>query len=370
MSFVKDFLFGEPAEPARIEDVRSGEQRVLGGDVSRTLRGLLDQGGLTAFQGPMVAPVTGAENNLLGILSGLFEPDAAGRQGVDLGQQALNRFTTGGGAVPLPGQAQSRLDQFITGGRVNPLVGTISQPDMAGVQSQIGDLITGRTLDANHPFIRNQVDAVSRPILEQFGDDIADLRSQATAAGQFVQPGSSSPFEMAQSRREVGLANALGDAAAGVVLPTVNAERNRQVDMTRFLSGLIEADTNRAQDTLGLMSGLFDRGADRSLRAATSQVPFQQGQITGINRALEGAALPRMVSQFGLDRGLSEFARQQNSFLGILNAAMQQSQPQNVSIPGTEGTSGFLGAALPALASSFAGPVGGALAGLIPGVGG
>ncbi len=331
MSGIKDFFFGTEGEAARVDDIRTPEQIALGNQLTSFLSGALESGGLPGFTGPSAAPITGLESSLLGGLEGLIG-NTSRSLGLGLGQNRLNQITAGNTLSPL---------LTLTGG----LPG-VSQE----AAQSIGDLAAGRTLDPNNPIIQNQITAATRPIFEAFDQNLGNLRSAATQAGQFVQPGSSSPFELARARLQSGVANAVGDTASRIVTENVNRERDRQ------------------QNLFGLLGNAFESGQERALRAANAQVPFQSGQIGALNNALSAAALPRLITQLGLDRGQQEFGRQQNTLLQLLNSAMGQASPQLINIPGTEGTSGFLQPLLGAAGAAVGGPLGGALAGLIPGV--
>lgn len=326
MSFVKDLLFGQAAEPARVEDVRSEGQSALGNQLASFLSGAIGQGGLPAFEGQMVAGLGDQENQILGLLDGIIN------QG---------NF----------GQAQGVLNRTAGGGAANPLIqGLSSQPGVVDETfANLGDLISGRSQDPNSAFIQNQIQAATRPIFERFDDNLGNLTSAATQAGQFVQPGSSSPFELAKARLQTGVANAIGDTSAGIVTQNANRERDRQLNLT------------------GLLGNTFESGENRALTGATSQPGFQRGQLGGLTDALNISALPRMITQLGLDRGQGEFNRQQGTLMNLLGLGLNSSAPQTVSIPGTEGSSGLLGGALTAGATALGGPLGGALAGRILG---
>lgn len=319
MSFIKDALFGEEGTPARVEDIRSDNQIALGNDVIGKLRSLIGSGGLPGFEGPTTAPVSGGEQRFLDMLTGF-----------------------GANGLPAIEAARGSLTSMAGGGSLSPLITGIAPGDAQGTFSQIGDILTGRTMSPDNPIVQATIQAAQRPIFERFEDDLAGATSAATKAGQFVQPGSSSPFELAKSRLQVGLANALGDTSSRVLMDNLTQERNRQ-------SNLIS--------TLG---NLFESGQNRTLDAASATVPFNRGQVTGIIEAMKGSALPRLVEQFGLSQGQDEFQRQQDTLLKVLQLASPNASPQTVSIPGQEGTQGLIGAALPAIGSAFGGPIGAA----------
>lgn len=326
MSFVKDLLFGQKGTPARVEDVRAPQQSALASQLASFLSGALEQGGLPGFEGQTTAQLGDLENQLLGKLSGFLSPQSGVGQGINLGQQAINQATSGATLSPL-----------ITG-----ITATGAAPETF---QSLGDLIAGRTLTGDNPVVQGQIQAATRPIFEAFQDDLGQLSSAATQAGQFVQPGSSSPFELARSRLQTGVANAIGDTSSRIVADNFARERQNQLGLA------------------GLLSDVFEQGQGRALQGASMQVPFQRGQLGGLMEALNIAALPRLIEQQGLDRGQQEFNRQQGTLLNIIQAALGSSAPQTVSIPGQEGSTGLLGGVLSAAGTAFGGPLGGALAG-------
>lgn len=316
-----DLLFGTDAEPSRVEDVRSPEQIQQQQDVLNFLVNALNEGGFPQFTGTKVAPLSELETNLL---------------------RQLTEFTQGG--FPSLDAARSSLTDLAGGGGVNPILERLSPETQTLTMQQISDILTGQSADPNDPRIQAAITAATRPIIEQFQDQFDLTRGQFTQAGQFVQPGSSSPFELASSRLHTGLANALGDTGARIIFDNLNAERGRQTDL------------------IGLLSDAFESGQERRLDASVRTVPFEKGQLEGFTSALDTAALPRLIEQFGLTAGQSEFTRQQDSLLEILRLLVGGNQPEIVSIPGSAGGGGILDPLLGAAAQAFGEPAGTALA--------
>ena len=311
---ISDFLFGEEGEPFRIEDVRTAQQIAQAQQIFNIGIDLAEKGGPPLPPGPITAPLSQAETDLLSRIEGF----------------ALGDF-------PSVEAARTALTSAASGEVVNPIFEIINQnPDQRElIIKQILDLLTGQSADPNDPRIQAAITAATRPILERFQDQTDIDRNLFTRAGQFVQPGSSSPFEMASSRRDVGLANALGDTGARIVLENLQAERDRQFNLV---------------DTL---SGAFETGQDRQLRAATEVVPFEKGQLEGLTDALDTVALPRLIEQFGLTQGQEQFAEQKRQLIEILRLFVMGNQPQIVSIPGSAGSSGLVGPVVESFGESF-----------------
>lgn len=321
MSGLKDVLLGSEGTPATIEDVRGPALRQLGQQAAGELGQILQGQDLGGIQGPFAAPMTGREGRLL---------------------EGIQRVATG--ANPEIRAAQAQLTQQATpGGALSPLV-TQAGPQAVDLSQRI--LSGERIQPGTDPVLQRSIEAAQRPIMEQFGQQMGDLRGQFTQAGQFVQPGASSPFETAQARLQTGLAGALGDVSSDIVSQNLQAERQRQ------------------QQLIGQLGSAFESGQGRALQAAGQAVPFNRQQLQGLRSALEAQALPRQIRQLGLERGQQEFARQQGQFMRALQTAFGAAQPQTVQMPGQEGSGGLLGPVAQAAGFALGGPIGSQLGGM------
>ena len=339
MSGIGDFLFGEDPEPGRIVDPRTPEELVTRNEAIQTVRGFIAGGGLNPFPGQTTAGLTPTESTLL---------------------NRLDAFA--GGQFPNVAAASAGLGDILTGGGggfqqpVNPIFTEAgNRPgQVQGAFDEIFNVLTGQSQSADDPRIQAAITAATRPILEQFQDQADINRNLFTRAGQFVQPGSSSPFELAQSRLNVGLANALGDVGADIVFRNLQSERGRQADLQRTLFDQFQQDQNRA---------LAGRG--QQLQAIAQTVPFERSQLDTLATALDTAALPRLIQQFGLTQGRDIFEREQQSLLNLLQLAFQGTSPQQIAVPGSPGSTGLLGSIAGGAGAAFGGPLGGALANAI-----
>ncbi|MFW6028239.1 MAG: hypothetical protein ACOC9Q_01800 [bacterium] len=314
MSFVSDFLFGEEGTPSTVQDITPDAFRNLQGMVGGQLGNILEQSGIDPNM-PTTAGLTPQERQLLSGVQGMATQ-----------------------ASPQLEAARGGLLRAIQGGN-NPL---LQGSTPAGGLMQ--DILSGRTMDpASNPMLQASIEAAQRPLREQFGDDLIATRSQFTRGGQFVQPQSSSPFDVADARLRTGLANAMGDVSTNLVAENLQQERARQMQ------------------ALGLTDQAFQTGQNRQLEAARAAPAFDLAQLEGVMSAMEAQALPRLIEQRGMDRGLEEFNNQMQRFLSALQIGGSVSQPQNVTLPGSEGTSGVMGPLLTAAGTAIGGPVGGAV---------
>lgn len=242
--------------PSQVVDTTPDEFAGLRGGIADQLRTLFGGGvsGVPTPSGPMVAPITGQEQNFLGMI----------------GQQA------GGG--PLNATRDSLLQRTLSG--------TFLSPD-------------------SNPFLQATIEAAQRPLVQQFQEQtIPQLRSQFTAAGQMIQPGGSSPFDMAAARAQGGLSDALGDVSTNIAGQNFQAERGRQQ------------------------------------QAVTQAMQVQQSDLDNLIRGLQASALPRSINQLGIDKGVQSFDKQISTLLQALSLATGASTGGNVMLPGAADQTG------------------------------
>ena len=366
MSGVGDFLFGSSPKQARAEDQTPPEFEALRGPVAGGLRNIIRSGGLPQFQGPFTAGLRGQESDILSQLMGQIGPDS----GRDAAANALQQLSSGqqnpfAGAVGLSGAETAGL-----GATARSAFG---QSDLTG---QSRDLLS-RTLSGefgspdSNPFLQAAIEAATRPILQNFGSQNSQLRSQFTAAGQSSGPGASSPFEQALARLSGDTANAVGDVGAELAFANLENERARQMqalglaeqipglDLNRMLQGLDALALPRqvAQAGADRQAAAFESGQDRRLQAANATPQFNRSQIEDTLRVLEAQALPRMIEQLGIDRGLAEFQRQQQSLLQALGQGGQLGSPTTAVLPGTPGQTGLVQSATNAFFAGLGGGI-------------
>ena len=369
MSAVGDFLFGESPTPATVQDITPTPFANLQGLVGGQLGNILTQSGIDANM-PTVAGLTPQEQQLLGLVQN--QAASTSPQMSAAGDQLLRQIQ-GGGISPLlrEGNAGNTALRTLLEGGTGATSPLMQQGGNAG--SLMQNILSGRTMDpASNPALQASIEAAQRPIMEQFGDDLIGLRSQFTRAGQFVQPESSSPFDVADARLRSGVAGALGDVSTRLVAENMNQERARQMQALGLTENAFQTGQNRSLQGmvqgLGLGEQAYQAGEDRALQAARSAPAFDLSQLEGTMSALEAQALPRLIEQRGLDRGLDEFNNQMQRFLQALNISGQVSQPTNVTLPGSPGSDGFMGPILAAAGTAIGGPVGGAIGSSVGGM--
>lgn len=367
---------GGSSSSSKPRDLTPAEFRGLRGPLAGQLQTLLRQGGFPQPEGPLNAPITQGETDVLAML-----------------QQALSGSQLGSAQGALAEQAGGVANPFA---RVAPLsdaerlgLNQIQQTafGQSGLQTagrdQLGRTIAGDFLSPeSNPFLQSTIDAALRPIRDQFGDATLANRSQFTDAGQFIGPRSSSPFDVADARLQTGLANAMGDTASRIAFENFARERQNQLDATAQAEQIAGADLLRqvqGQQVLGLpreladlelqrQSGAFEADQARRTEAATALPQIERQQVESIMENLQAQALPRLIEELGIQRGLAAFSDQQQSLLALLQLAGQVSSPTVANETRQSGGSPFLGALGSTVGTAIGGPVGGAVGGGIAGV--
>lgn len=140
----------------------------------------------------------------------------------------------------------------------------------------------------SNPFLQAAITAAQRPTLEGLDQTLTrDLPGRFTQAGQSVQPQGSSAFDTAAAIASRGTANALGDIATNMSYQNYNDERNRQ----------------------------------------QAAIPMSQQQVATTIQNLQAQALPRLIQENGIDRGLQLFQQQSQQLLSILGLTAQVAAP-------------------------------------------
>ena len=216
-----------------------------------------------------------------GEFRGLRAPVATSLEGLIGGPLAQGGGSPSGESIltaPITDQESQLVSQL---GQGNPLLGA--------AQGLIGDTISGKFLDPqSNPFLLDTIRAAQRSTIEGF-QDVALPRFQRgfAAAGQNVGPGGSSAFDRAAAIATRGLTNTLGDIATNIAGQNFQAERGRQTQAISQVSELSSAEVNNS---------------------------IQQ---------LQAVALPRLIEQFGINQGTTEFNRRIDILLQALGVAQK-----------------------------------------------
>lgn len=215
--------------------------------------------------------------------------------------QTLERLLGARGGDPLAGvpQAPGPLAAPLGGNEAALLERLMGEG--AGRSDLLSRTIGGEFLrpDTN-PFLQSMIEAAQRPTLQGLEETLSRvLPGRFTGAGQFVQPQGSSAFDRAAAIASRGAADALADIATNISGAAFEAERGRQQ----------EAITLSQQDV----------------------------QATVQN--LQAQALPRLIEQLGIDKGLEQFQQRIAAVLQALSL-LTGGQITNIAQQGTSTSTG------------------------------
>lgn len=172
-------------------------------------------------------------------------------------------------------------------------------------QDLIRQTLAGKFLPGNqgsNPFLEAAIQSAQRPTLQGLEETLSrTLPGRFTQGGHFVQPQGSSPFDRAAALATGNAASALGDIASNISFGGYEAERGRQ----------------------------------------QQAIQLSQQDIQTSIQNLNAQALPRLIQDLGIERGMSEYQSRIQAVLqalqtvsGTLLSAGTKSQSQGTSSNG------------------------------------
>lgn len=200
-------------------------------------------------------------------------------------QPGITNMATGLAANGLP-QYNGPLNAPM-GGNEGNILGQLMQQQggPTGRNQYLGDVMGGKYLPGQlggNPFLQDAITAAQRTTMNNLTQTLTrDLPGRFTSAGQFNQAnnngqGGSSAFDMASALASRGAATAMGDIATNMSNQAFGQERQNQ----------------------------------------QQAVQLSQQEVQSSISNLQAQALPRMIQELGIERGMSLF---QNNVQGILS---------------------------------------------------
>jgi len=177
-----------------------------------------------------------------------------------------------------PSTQEGGLDRFRTGlssGEFQGIESLRQQSQGLSQNEQLSQDLIGRRLRGDffnpeeNDALRDSIKFTTQNINQQVNDQDLERRSLFARAGQSLSE--SSPFAVAQASGNQGRLDAIGENTANLIFGTVEAERGRQ--------------TNAIEQARANSRGIFERS----------------------QASLQAQALPRLVDDRGVERGLQEF---------------------------------------------------------------
>lgn len=243
------------------------------------------------------------------IFEGLRSPFAelfGGPQAVDRRGNVIEGEFTGGGLLDEIGaDLTSTFEGPLTADLTDEETALLAQlgegfdtsltPEQAAAEEFRLQEIAGDFVDPNDPLTQALIESAQRPTLRAFEEARLEDLGAFTSAGQNIQ--SSSPFFRARGIAQEGLAGALGDIATNVTLGRIDPALARQSEAAAGAEG----------------------------QAATRATAEGQ-EISNLVSRLEAEALPRLIEDLGIERGLEEFQRRIEVLLSTLGLATEVTQ--------------------------------------------
>lgn len=150
----------------------------------------------------------------------------------------------------------------------------------SGRQGLLADTMGGKYLDPNsNPFMNDYIKAAQRPTMQALEETLGrTLPGRFNLAGHTTAPQGSSAFDRASAIATRGAADAMGDIATKIGMGVYEGERGRQ----------------------------------------TQAIQLSQAEVDTSIKNLQAQALPRMIQELGIERGMAEFNRRTQALLEVL----------------------------------------------------
>lgn len=327
--------------------------------------------GMPSYQGPLTTGIGANEQTLLDRLMGM----QGGGQNSPAQQQLLDIMNgSGPGTVGYnPNQTLTEFAQQLQGASQSPMTQQTYDPgstlEQFAQQLQGAAQTEGYDPNGNNPFVQAAIEAAQRPTQQALEETLSrTLPGRFTQAGQFTQPGGSSAFDRAAAIATRGAGQTMGDIATNISFGAFEAERGRQFEAqenarqreaeslaqelerrgeygeaarTRQFAmdeGLRQRESQALQEELA-RRGSFEEAArgrefqggqanaDRQLEAAQALPGVSRQEIDSVIANLQAQALPRLIQDMGIERGMEQFNTQMNNFLSTLGIAGGVTRP-------------------------------------------
>lgn len=173
------------------------------------------------------------------------------------------------------------------------------------------DVIGGNYLPGQpgaNPFMDAAIREAQRPTMEGLTETLTrDLPGRFTSAGQMIQPQGSSAFDRAAAIASKGATDAMAGIATNMSFQGYESERGRQQDAAKSMPGVTRQEVDTTIESL------------------------------------KAAALPRLIQDLGIERGIEEFNNRVNNLLTTLGIAGGVTRP----VIAQEGKSSGFNAGIP-----------------------
>lgn len=225
--------------------------------------------GIPTYKGPLTADLTGNENSILKQL---------------MARQTGNKT----------GYNMTTSEKYLNG---------VLNQSLAAYADELAAASNTGAFSLDSPFLQKMIETAQRPTREALTETLTrDLPGRFTQAGQFIQPQGSSAFDRAAAIATRGAANALGDIATRITYDSGEAARQREG------------------------TALIDR-SNQKMDAAKTLPTINAQEVDNMIKNLQAQALPRLIKQAGIDKGIELFNKRVDDLLKSLGIAAGITQP-------------------------------------------
>jgi len=265
-------------------------------------------GGIPKYTGDLTAGIGGNEQSILDLLMAQTGGGTGGTTaGPTAGAQSYLQNVLNGQYMP-EGASQGGLTNF-----AQMLQGASQTPGYAG------------TMEEMNPFLKASIEAAQRPTLQGLEETLSrTLPGRFTEAGQFKQPGSSSAFDRAAAIATRGASDSMADIATNLSYATYEAERGRTFEAQEGARAREDAALKSELDRL-FTGRENERGRQNEAAGLTSTLQTQE--VDNLVKNLQAQALPRLIQEYGIERGMEQFNNQVNTLLATLGIAQGVTAP-------------------------------------------
>jgi hypothetical protein len=324
------------------------------------------------YQGKTTAATTGNEKNLLSQLmqktgTRPAHPDSGTRPTPVMdGAQPQPQPGLPQQVQPQPSQQSSNIlaQTAASGGsaaNANQFVDELGlgpQSSLTDFQSGVaGASQTGAFGGANaNPFSQAYIDQAQRQTMQNLEETLSrTLPGRFTQAGHIIQPQGSSAFDRAAAIASRGATQEMGDIATRISYQNMADAQNREAASLQGelgrrgegdarIAAAKQAQLDRALQVPGMEADIAGKNAQTGLTGAqtgltnaqtgtqNAQTGLTQAQVQGqevdtLVKNLQAQALPRLIQDLGVERGMEAFNNQVNSLLSTLGIAAGVTRP-------------------------------------------
>lgn len=253
--------------------------------------------GIPTYQGPLTAGIGANEQTLL--------------------DQLMNQSGQGTGSQTAgPSSPAMEYLNKVLGGEFMPAGSTPGSLGAFADMFKGAQRETGYSTDEINPFLTAAIEAAQRPTLQGLEETLSrTLPGRFTQAGQFKQPGGSSAFDRAGAIATRGAGDAMADIATNLSYATMEAERGRQFEAQE---GARSRESTALQDQLGRDFTGTENERNRQNEAAGLTTTVNAQEVDTLVKNLQAQALPRLIEEFGIERGMEQFTNRMNTLLATL----------------------------------------------------